>query len=388
MAETLQTARSASSPLHVDLTAKNEPADLTIVESRVGNLIRLILVSKLNTPVEADIEQPDSLHDFINAHYAEMERHGRGSAIDDDAAKTVDRQYAADYASGFGDELYDKFAPAVFKDLFWKIADAHRQTDDMIRIQVLSDDPSIPWELMRPARPDGSGRRTFLGLDSVITRWHMSNKGRQRPPQVMGMNGVSVIAPTYQGNRALPAVNGELAALQQVNGYQLIKGNYADVRALARNLPQGIVHFAGHGGVIEKNGVPQFVILLQDAQLEPSTWTSLPGSGPDVHPLFFFNACDVGEARRFMNGVDGWAPALLDSGASGYIGALWSVNDQVASTFAANFYDLLKTSMGMSGSVDVPMILTRARARTYKESADPTALAYVMYSDPSLKMVR
>ena len=46
--------------------------DLTIIESRVGNILRLIFYSASSSPVEADIPNPDDLHAWINAHFAQM----------------------------------------------------------------------------------------------------------------------------------------------------------------------------------------------------------------------------------------------------------------------------------------------------------------------------
>ena len=48
-----------------------------------------------------------------------------------------------------------------------------------------------------------------------------------------------------------------------------------------------------------------------------STWRA-SFSPTRTHPLFFSSLrCDVGESRRFLNSVDGWAPVLLSGGAGG-----------------------------------------------------------------------
>lgn len=362
--------------------------DLTIVENRVGNILRVNFFSPHSAPVEADIPDPDALHAWIQTHYAQMASHGRGFEIADGQTQSVPRQRASDYLNGFGAELYDRFAPQAFKDLFWKLMDNstnHSPQNDQAKwafesIQVLSDDPAIPWELMRPSRADGTGRMDFLGLHFMIARWPLAARGVARPPQLLALRQSAVIAPVYSGAEQLASTGAEMATLKSMKGFGQVGGSYAAVRGLAMHPPQGIVHFAGHGAVADKGGVPQFAILLEDSEMDPSTWRALLPAGTGAHPLFFFNACDVGESRRFLNDVDGWAPVLLESGASGYIGALWPVNDATAEAIAASFYRQISTRLRERSNV--AMALAKARAEVFAQTADPTALAYVFYGDP------
>ncbi len=327
---------------------------LNIVENRVGNTLRLIFFSPDIAPVEADISDPDALHAWIEAHYAQMAMHGRGFTVENGAQQNS-AQHATDFINGFGDELYDRVAPQAFKNLFWKLMDNssnHSQGNKHANgrfeyIQVLSDDPAIPWELMRPVRADGSGRLDFLSLHFSIARWPLGTRGAARPPHSLALSRSVVIAPVYRGAQQLASAGDELTTLKTMQGFTQVAGDYAAVRNLAMHPPQGIVHFAGHGAVTDEGGVPEFAILLEDSQMDPVTWQSLEPPSTATHPLFFFNACDVGESRRFLNDVDGWAPILLANGASGYIGALWPVNDTTAEAVADSFYRQL--SRGISG---------------------------------------
>jgi len=364
--------------------------DLTIVENRVGNTLRLVFFSPYSAPVEADISDPDALHAWIQSNYAKMARHGRGFTVANDAQQSSPQQ-AADFVGGFGSELYDRIAPQAFKDLFWKLMDNSRNHAPENKhakwrfesIQVLSDDPAIPWELMRPVRADGTGRLDFLGLHFLIARWPLGTRGAARPPQSLMVSQSAVIAPDYRGAQQLASAGDELTTLKTIQGFTQVSGNYAAVRDLAMHPPQGIVHFAGHGAVTNDAGVPQFAILLEDSQMDPVTWQSLESPSTASHPLFFFNACDVGESRRFLNDVDGWAPVLLSSGASGYIGALWPVNDATAEAVAASFYRHISGRFSSVGA-NVAEALAKARADVFSRTSDPTALAYVFYGDPNL----
>ncbi len=367
-----------------------EAPDLTIVENRVGNTLRVVFFSPHTAPVEADIADADALHAWIQSHYAQMATSARGFAPSENA-RAGTPQHAADYLAGFGNELYDRIAPQAFKTLFWKLMDSstnHSPGNKRAKwrfeyIQVLSDDPAIPWELMRPARADSAERVDFLGLHFSIARWPLGTRGAARPPQSIALSQSAVIAPVYRGAQQLPSAGAELATLRQMQGFTQVAGDYASVRDLAQHPPQGIIHFAGHGAVIDQGGAPQFAILLQDSTMDPATWQSLQSTSAATHPLFFFNACDVGESRRFLNDVDGWAPVLLSSGASGYIGALWPVNDAVAEAVAASFYRRLSSHMAQFDA-NVAETLALARAEVFAKTGDPTALAYVFYGDPDL----
>lgn len=300
---------------------------------------------------------------------------GRGS-------QPVDSEQATDEAKGFGETLYDNYAPDVFKAAFWRLVQL--KGDRFHTIQISSDQPEIPWELMRPMRPDGT-RQDFLGLTYSVARW-VTNDGpvRDHPLYLQSMPKMFVIAPHYSGSRSLDGEAAEIQELARLQGYSPVDGNKRGVKALFRSPPQGIVHFAGHGQLDPAHD--QFAILLEDGQLDVQSWRSMADAGLLSHTFFFFNACDVGQAKQTGNFVDGFGPAVLSKGASGYIGALWPVNDQVAAKFSVRFYQLLQEQM-QHGPADVSETLRRTRQEIY-DGKNPTALAYVLYGDTNLKFVR
>jgi hypothetical protein len=384
MAATAPTRPSSSSSPAVQLDPAMAAPNLTIIENRVGNILRLIFYSPPNAPVEADIPNPDALHAWINAHFAQMASRDSGLVADpaDKQNMASAHLHARDYLSAFGAELYDRFAPQAFKDLFFKLL--NEGPGKLETIQVFSDDPALPWELMKPAIANSTERMDFLGARFSIARWPLTRRGAMRPPQSLAVEKSVVIAPNYEGMQTLEAANLELATLKKMRGFTEVAGNYAAVREVAAHPPPGIVHFAGHGSVIERRGVPQFAILLQDSEMDPATWRALGASATATHPLFFFNACDVGESQRFMNDVDGWAPALLESGASGYIGALWPVSDEIAELFASTFYGGVGEVLEANKNLSVAGLLMMTRRDVFRKTHDATALAYVFYGDPKL----
>ncbi len=171
-----------------------------------------------------------------------------------------------------------------------------------------------------------------------------------------------------------------------------MSGSLATVRTLLRELPQGIVHFAGHGRAQRRDGGRQYAIQLEDGVLDLMTWRGLVEARQPNHPVFFMNACEVGSANQVGTFVDGWAPEVLRTGASGYIGALWKVDDAVAADFATSFYRNLELEIRPSPTargqrVNIGELLARTRREVYARTGSPTALAYVYYGDVNLKLV-
>jgi hypothetical protein len=303
---------------------------------------------------------------------------GRGSEL---VTETTWRQ-----AETFGEDLYDNYAPDVFKKVFWELDGLPGKK--LRTIQIYSDKPDIPWELMRPAR-DGNGtdRRDFLGLDYSVARWDTHNKAviTKRPAYIQTMTKMFVIAPHYSGNLSLDGEAKEIQKLALLDGYNAVQGNTTAIKTLFQYPPQGIVHFAGHGELDKDR--KEFEIVLEDGRLDTSTWRSMTPAGQLAHTFFFFNACDVGGSTQVGNFVDGFGPAVLGRGASGYIGALWPVNDQVAADFSIAFYGLMQDEM-RKGSANISQILERTRQTVYGKTKNPTALAYVMYGDTDLNFVK
>jgi hypothetical protein len=289
------------------------------------------------------------------------------------------------FARGFGRTLYDRLAPPAFKAAFWTLRDALGES--FRSIQVLSDDPLVPWELMRARR--GAEETDFLGIDFRIARWHVSEDSMPllRPPQGVELRDLVTIAPRYAED-GLPYAPVEVEALRKLPGFRALPGRFDDVsRLFSGGGAPGVIHFVGHGVVHAGAGVPpDYAIRLEDRDVDLMTFRGLATHDHGHHPLVFLNACDVGGAGHVLNFVEGWAPAVLEAGASGYVGGLWPLADRGAADFAARFYGLLDA--GLAGtSVAVTDLLRAARKRFY-ETGDPTYLGYVFYGDPNLRLIR
>jgi tetratricopeptide (TPR) repeat protein len=298
------------------------------------------------------------------------------------------RKQAASRMRGLGKKLYREIAPPEFRESLENVL--AKLGDKFQSIQILTNSPGIPWELMHTTSPmEGFRAPDFLGVRFRIARWHLSSSQNllTRPPQTSQMGEVVLITPRYAGTLVLPNQQKELNALQSIAGYRHVPAKYDQLGELFGNYPSGIIHFAGHGVVRRSTtGTMEYVILLEDSELDLMTFRGLTAYEPRNNPFVFFNACEVGQSDQVANFVDGWAPALLESGASGYIGGLWPLSDQGAAEFAVEFYRQLDENLEQ-GPVHVADVLRNTR-RHFSDSGDPTFLAYVYYGDPNFQFSR
>ncbi len=379
------TTRAAAS---IEIDPAFETPDLTIyILDRTDDAARskteIIVNSPHLQPARYEVARVPGRREWIAAQLATLAQRGRGL----DVPKAAPTPNAADFARGFGRQLYRDCAPAAFKEAFWGLV--NRLGDRFRTIQIITDDPSFPWELLRPTRPDGGGERDFLGLEFGVARWHVGTDAPQlqRPPQEVRLERLTVVAPHYRGPEALHGQATEVAALKQLPGFASVAGRVAGLRELFRHPPAGIIHFSGHGSVRENAVGATFAIRLEDGDLDVMSWRGMVAPGQAEHPFVFFNACDVGNAQATAGLIEGWAPALLSTGASGYIGALWAVNDRRAAEFAAEFYAHVNRDL-QNGPSRPGRVLADTRRSLFARTGDPTALAYVLYGDPLLRFTR
>lgn len=379
--------------VNMNLGFKAPDLTLFILENTIqshANETQIIINSPHLQPTSQTCATPKGLDKWLEHQYRRFAQQGSRAkiiALNPNDPSNIESGEASSHIKGFGRDLYRRYAPTAFKQAFWKLVD--KLGADFDSIQILSDNPLLPWEMMRPMRDDGSDERGFMGLEFKIGRWHI-NPGsfhRERPSQAMAFRKLVVIAPRYQNDENLPQQDMELLALQKIRGYESIGGNLKGLRGLFQKIPQGIIHFAGHGLVKPSaSGVRDYVICLEDTDLDVMAWKGMIQAQNDAHPFFFFNACDVGQSRLMANFVDGWAPAVLESGASGYIGALWPLGDRGAANFAVRFYQALDRQL-QKGAANVAELLRKTRRR-FLQNGDPTFLAYVFYGDPHLRLKR
>jgi tetratricopeptide (TPR) repeat protein len=392
---------SADEPVSITSAKKRRPIDLTVEvvydDPRTFSRGSVTIDSPyLTRPQQSKFKASTELSEWIEAFYRDFRNRGDVSKVpqaDERGARAADtndahagaqREQQLGRLRAFGEELYRRAAPEGLKKVLESLlAD---KTVKLRTVQIYSNNPLIPWELMRaPLRQGGS--TDFFGIAFALARWHEDDDRIVVRPLQDQVEEVIAVAPRYGDPHALPATSPELENIRSLLSGREVAGRLAEFRSLVQNLPNGIVHFAGHGEVLGRSSVErQFIIRFEDGTFDVMDWRGLSVRRGNSRALFFFNACDVGQAESAAGAVEGWGPAALAKGASGYIGGLWPLKDDPASRFAVAFYSAI-SRMLQHGDASVAEALAEARRLVYS-TGDATFLAYAFYGDAELALVR
>ena len=358
----------------------------------LGDGLIVIHSPHLPGPVSAEFTTPAGMTEWLDNGYARLVSLGlqlRGAKSLTETEQPQDpesqRRFIAKVAEGLGDDLYRNYVPQAFKDVFWSLKDR----GVLHSIQITSNSPVLPWELVRPQKAPGGVPDGFLGINYRMARWAPRSEVGQvdQPLDHLAFTGVAAVAPPYENNRELPFQQVEIDALSKLNGFRLIGGDFNAFEKMVGEVSSGFIHFSGHGEVNDPgDGRPVFAIRLTDQSLDPNTWRALKFAPHDKgNPFYFFNACDTGRAASLGGFVQGWGPAVLATGASGFIGGMWPLADRSAADFSTEFYGEVASNLSR-GPVYLAGVLQDVRKRFY-DTGDPTYLAYTFYGNANLQVV-
>ncbi len=295
-----------------------------------------------------------------------------------------------------GGTLWDELIPAPIQRLLWQ------NRDSIGFIQVYSDEPFIPWELIHMKQP---GKRTLpkesLFLAELgLVRWILSDDESvctRAPGRLRIESGkVHAIIPEYPpaSGWQLTSTLAEMDMLTATFG--AATRTEATFDAVVELLSDGgfdLLHYAGHGVGDSANIGDEALVLSvarngarwePDSKLGPvdvSNSASLAESPcDDFRPIVFLNCCETGRAGYTLTSVGGLASSFLKAGAGVIVSPLWSVDDVAAAEFSASFYSALKAGETLASAART------ARAKI-RDSGDQTWLAYTIYGEPSATLV-
>jgi len=279
---------------------------------------------------------------------------------------------------GFGSRLWT-LAPVMFHDVYWAVVDHAKRP---LSIQFVSDEPHLPWELMRPVRSDESEIHEPLALRHAVARWIKRWDGYMRNRVPPGR--VFTIAPAYR-NVALRLQKAQVESAMLEHDFQALRtgGTRAAVLALLEAAtppePVAVLHFAGHG-LFAPDAASASAISLEDGDLAAAE-IERPEIrlGRNCRTLVFFNACEVGAAGAVFGEVGGWADAFLGRQFGGFIAPLWAVDDEDASVVAK---ELVQQVLRQGRPVGEAL----RDVRKTHGATSPTFYSYLYYGDVTARI--
>ncbi len=284
-----------------------------------------------------------------------------------------------------GNELYRSLFPKELKQAYWEF---HQRVSTL---QIVSDEPWIPWELVKPFR--GEQQDDFLCYQFELTRWLA---GESAPAANLGATefGVARLASIEAGapphETPLPHAEQESRLLVElaerhsgVEGAVLANAGYEDVERTLRLGGHGILHFVGHGW-FDPHELDLAGFLLRDGRtfsprdLNPAIEVRLRQD----RPLIFFGSCQAAQQDFALTRLGGWVSRwLLDCGCGAFVGPQWSVRDASSLLFAEAFYACLEEG------ATVAQAAQRARKKVRQEQPDSTTwAAYSVYAHPQARL--
>jgi len=269
-----------------------------------------------------------------------------------------------------GSFLYDRLFPRGLKDWYWAKIDPRLEQGTPTSLLIVSSEPWIPWELVRPAEPGRPGR--FLCEAFILGRWIVPEPA---PPDRLDLGRLGLGVPPSD----LQNAPDEVKSLQDLLGTAVhnIPPGWLDVLSAFRTHDYDGLHIVGHGRY--RPDVPELSIVpLDGGDLTPD---QIVGENKTLfatrHPLVFLNACEVARQGVALSGLGGWAPALVGAGASAFLGSTWRVTDTLAARFAAAFYQALRDGRTAGQAVQAARLAIRDPGST-----DPSWLGYALYGHP------
>jgi hypothetical protein len=290
------------------------------------------------------------------------------------------------------EEIYD-FAPEVFKEGYWKLMRLVDRSSKikgnpgpkLETIQFVSDEPYIPWDLMKPRGELEGEKGQILSIRHAVGRWSAAKQCHIRSQLIV--KSMVVFASGYddaQGYAPLLWAKEEGRFLScSPYGAKALALTEANVSNLFNAGGAQCVHFACHGAM--DVAIPSNSTIRLSGNQDLTTDQvdregARDGLGKD-RPLIFLNACQVASQGRWVAIVTGWPQAFMNIGATACIAPLLNIYDETAKVVAEKFY---KRAFEEGASLGDAL---RGIKGEWEVERSLTYLCYALYGDPAAKVV-
>ena len=272
---------------------------------------------------------------------------------------------------GIGERIFDQLLPDAVKIFF----DQH-DVERIRTVQITSDEPWIPWELLRLRAPEPEDE-AFWCEKYAVTRWLAGERTPARSLTVSRMVRIAV-------GREPEADGGFLFDFAKEAGTvtkELRSASLGDVEeALDLEAPD-LWH-------VEASGLPSSDGRRTGIQLESGTlWPEdfdwqRRGRIAERQPLVFLNVAGGGRLGRWLTRLEGWAPLWVSQcGCGVFIAPISQIDDEIGRHFSRVFYRTLGRGVALGEAVRE----ARCAARK-KDALNPTWAVYSAYGHPNARI--
>ena len=278
---------------------------------------------------------------------------------------------------GIGERIW-KATPSCFKDLYAELRDRH---GEHFPIQIVTNDPHVPWEMMFPDGEAGFAEPDHLFMTHPVARWFASNEGGMRSG--FGRGRIFTFVPEYSDGSGLPAAVEEGQRLVSEHGAEKGEATRDGFTGfLAKSHPGvrvSVVHFAGHANPPgEGVGTGEEGLRMQDGWVSDMELHGGVTLGMEDGSFVVLNACSAGVANQTLGVVGGWPASLASRGFGGVLAPIWAIQDGVASSVVLDQVSGLMKGMTLGE--------TMLDARKCYRQASATPFAYLCHGDVMARM--
>ncbi len=291
----------------------------------------------------------------------------------------------AEELAKIGRELYLELFPAGLREAYRTFRDSAET------ILLVSDEPWIPWELIKPY-DQAFGEDDFLCCRFSLGRWlsGLNAPSADLGALELGAVRVACIEAGEAGGQELERAGDECRLLAELaerhSGVEPVILNDATHEAVDQLLRlggNGILHFIGHGVFSEDDPTSSQFVLADGRALQPRDLLgAIELRIRQDRPLVFFNSCEAARQGYALSRTAGWTSRWVrDCGCGAFLGPQWNVDDTGALAFARTFYGALENGKAIGSAAK------EARLAARREAPGSTAwLAYVVYAHPQARL--
>ena len=273
---------------------------------------------------------------------------------------------------GIGEQIFD-LLPDEIQSLLNQLDPEVAHT-----VQIVSDEPWIPWELLRP-RASEPREENFWCESFAVTRWLAGNAGPEG--LVVVSRGIWI-----EADGASDLDDGhplrELTAAKGVDIKALRSATLAEMEAILDSESPDFWHIEAPGRLSTDGhqvGVDFETGALWSMDLDRARSRRIA----ERRPLVFFNVEGGGRQNWTLTRLEGWASKWVSQcSCGGFIAPICRVDDQLGRFFSSAFYEAL----GQGETLGEAVRKARAGTKTL-DAANPTWAIFSAYGHPNARVV-